>query len=152
VTPPRYAGRSTLSRTISGNVRPAAAWALRRTKRKTLCELLEITSETRLSHRTTDGTNPLAKVLELVAHPDVDGSAIVVAVLEVFEQRFLNEDPVKLHERLSYLLSKEHDREAAQNRALQMGGPKVNDAIRDHVAALIEIAALRSVLGLERDE
>lgn len=151
MTASRYAGRSTLSRTIAENVRPAARWGLRRTKRHFLAAWYGI-SESRVSHRSSDGNNSLADILALVAHPDIDGAAIVTAVLEAYEQRFLQEDPAKLRARLDVLLSQEHDREARQNRALQAGGPKVNDAIRDHVAALIEIAALRSVLGLEGDD
>lgn len=137
------------SRTTAGKVRalPAARWALRRIERKVLAAWWGV-SPTRVSHRTREGDNPLTEVCALIEHAKADGSAIVAAVLEAYERRFLDEPRAKLEARLAHLMSQEHTLESHQNRALQ-SGKAVNDALRSHVAALLEIVALRTVLGLE---
>lgn len=129
---------------------PSSRWALRRTTRDFLAKWWGV-SPSRVSHRAKDGDNPLAEVCALVEHEQVDGAAIVAAVLEAYERRFLREPRAKLEARLCALMDQEHQYEAAQNKAL-MRGAQVNDALRSHIAALLEIAALRTVLGLEVDD
>lgn len=128
---------------------PSAGWALRRTARKVLASWWGV-SPSRVSHKARDGQNCVAEACALVEHEQMDGGAIVVAVLEAYERRFLKEPRAKLEARLAHLMANEHSREAEQNAAL-MSGRGVNDALRSHVAALLEIAAIRTVLGLEED-
>lgn len=128
----------------------ASTWALRQTARQVLAAWWGV-SPTRVSHRTREGENSLAEVCALVEHEKVDGGAIVTAVLEAYERRFLREPRAKLEARLAHLMDQEHTLEARQNKALQ-SGENVGDALRSHIAALLEIAALRTVLGLEDDE
>lgn len=126
--------------------RESGRWALRRTRRSVLAAWWGV-SETRVSHRLTEGETALAEVLDMVEDPDVDGQAIVAAVLEALERRYMREakeDRAAFDARLALLLAREHDREAAQNRALQTGENE-EEACLSHASDLIEIAARKRV-------
>ena len=108
-------------------------------------------SPTRVSHRTREGDNALTEVCALVEHPQVDSSAIVACVLEAYERKALSGvERTKLVARLDALLMQEHTIEARQNRALQ-SRQGMATAVREHQAALCEIAALLTVLGMGDD-
>lgn len=131
---------------------PSTRWALRRTPRETLARFWGI-SATRASHKTTKGNNELQRVVEYIEHPDTDGAAALAVLMEAWERRMVREaceDWGQAESRLRALLCREHDREAAQNRALQSNGP-ANEALWSHAADLLEIAARRTALGLERE-
>jgi hypothetical protein len=132
---------------------PATRWALSRSPAPVLAEAWGV-SKSRARHKRSEGENVVTESCALVTHPAIDGAAIVIAHLEALERRYLEEakaSPAKLRERLEHLIREaEHEAQARQDRAL-MAGEGVNAAILHHAHVLVEIAAIRNVLGLEAE-
>ena len=128
-----------------------ASWATCRTPSRVLVEHFGV-SASRVRHFGSDDlTGPITEVCNAAADPQVDGEAILAAVMESIEDRDLGQADRKVMEaRLAHLrLEAEHACQSQQDRALMLNGPGTNDALRKHARVLLEMAALRSRLGLE---
>lgn len=143
-----HGGRVAVRRTDRAHRR--SSWAERRTPSKVLAEHYGV-SESRARHfRTDDQAGPLTTLLAMIADPNVDGSALMVAVLAAFEERFLYAPTPELRERLRFLREvEEHRLEAEQNRAQMIRDGKRTEACLNHAGVLIEIAVLEEMLGEE---
>lgn len=130
-------------------VKPVSRWALRQTKRLVLADRWGV-SPTRASHKVTSG-DAVAENNALIAHPEIDGAAILASNMAAYEMRQFLEVrtcPSKMRARLDVLLANEHRREAEQNAALQSRKDVVASCL-SHIATLLEIVVLWSLLGLE---
>lgn len=127
-----------------------AGWASSRTPSPVLARIFGI-SESRVRHqRSDDQGGALTLVCAAVADPRVDAEAVITAIAESYEDRFLDADPKILRARLDVLRTEqEHVAQAAQDRALMNDGQGTNDALRRHATILNEIVAIRVRLGFE---
>lgn len=125
-----------------------ASYAASRTPARILAHHFGV-SESRVRHqRSDDASGPLTLLLGMIADPAVEGGPLVAAVLSAYEERFLFASTDDLRARLAHLKNdKEHGLEARQNRALQLNSADRCSALRDHAAALLEIATIEEVLG-----
>lgn len=110
-------------------------------------------SASRWRHLVTDDpSGPITQFYALCMDPNIDGAALVTGAHEALVARYQDADPKVLRARLDHLIrDREHQLQAQQDRAL-MAGEGVNDAIRQHAACLLEIAALRVLLGIETED
>lgn len=127
-----------------------ASWAARRTPAKVLALHLGV-SESRARHqRTDDQGGPLTVFCSLIADPNVDGAALMVAVMAAFEERFVFAPTADLRARLKYLREvAEHVAEAEQNRAVMVRDASRAEACLNHAAVLVEMSVLEELLGIE---
>jgi hypothetical protein len=132
---------------------PVSRWAWRQFRPGFLAKWWGIHKAT-VSRQISEGRNALTELCALVEHSGANGEAVVTALLESLEKKYIREareDRKACEERLAYLMSREHSVEAGQNRALQ-SGEDVEDACLQHVATLLEIVGRRRALGLGSDE
>ena len=127
-------------------------WAERQSTSRQLAPHYGV-SASRVRHFASDDPRgPLTQVCAACADPNVDGQAILVAIEEALEDRYMGATRTTLEQRLAYLRSEaEHAAEMRQNMAILADGPNTNDALRAHARALIEMAAIRTRLGLDGD-
>lgn len=139
--------------TRKSRARPGSRWALGRTPSKHLAAVWGVTPS-RARHRRTEGDNCVVDTCALIETPEIDGAAIVTETLSALERRYMEEakeSPAKLREKLDRLINRdEHFAQARQDQALQTG-EGVNEALLEHARMLIQIAAIRRVLGMEDD-
>lgn len=148
-------GGESVPRTRDAGARTARAhdrarWAHRQSKSRNLALHFHVTPGRVRHFGTDDPTGPLTMVCAAAADPACDGEAILAAVEESVDDRYLDVHPKILKARLRHLTTEaEHAAQAQQDRALMLNGAGTNDALRKHARILREIAALRVRLGLE---
>lgn len=140
----------TLDAGARGRGHDRGRWAHQQTPAPALAPHFGV-SPARVRHFASDDlSGPLTMICAAAADPNVDGEAILTAVMESIEDRDLDADRETLEARLAYLRTEaEHAAQCQQDRASMAWGPGTNGALRKHARILLEIAALRARLGLE---